>query len=302
MPYVDAFGARLYVEERGSGYPIIFVHEFASDLRGWDSQVRHFAGGYRCVAYNARGYPPSASPEDPELYGWEFAVDDIAAVMRGLKLERVHLVGLGLGAYAALQFGLRYPEKVSAIVAASVGSDFQPSEGNGWWPESSLLARIFIKHGMASLAGRMARGVARMKLKHKGRKSWQELLGRLPQHSGQQPSMHDLRDPAEITTPVLLAVGDEDMRCLNINLTLKFALPNAGLWICPRTGHAINLEQPAAFNAQVQAFLSAAERGRWRQSDANAGRRLWWFSRRETSPGDVNPEDARADVVRLHPK
>lgn len=278
MPYVDAFGARLYVEERGSGYPIIFVHEFASDLRGWDSQVRHLAGGHRCIAYNARGYPPSEIPEDPELYGWEFAVDDIASVMRGLKLERVHLVGLGLGGYAALQFGLRYPEKVSAIVAASVGSDFQPSERDGWLPETSVLARIFIKHGMASLAGRMVRGVARLKLKHKGRKSWQELLGRLPQHSGQRPLMHDLRDPAEIAAPVLLAVGDEDMRCLNTNLMLKSALPNAGLWICPRTRHAINLEEPAAFNTQVETFLSAVVCGRWRQRDANAtidsGRRL----------------------------
>jgi pimeloyl-ACP methyl ester carboxylesterase len=319
MPYVDAYGARLYVEERGSGYPIIFIHELASDLRGWESQVRHFACGYRCIAYNARGYPPSEIPEDPELYGWEFAVDDIASVMRGLKLERVHLVGLGLGGYAALQFGLRYPEKVSAIVAVSVGSGFQPSVRDGWLRETSVLARIVIKHGMASIAGRMARGPARMKLKHKGRKNWQELLGRLLQHSGQgmshtmgrcqdlRPSMDDLRDqPAEIATPVLLAVGDEDMRCLNTNLMLKSALPNAGLWICPRTRHAINLEEPAAFNAQVETFLRAVERGRWCQRDANAtidsGRRLGWFSRRETSLGDVNPEDARADVVRLHPK
>jgi hypothetical protein len=107
---------------------------------------------------------------------------------------------------------------------------------DGWLRETSVLARIFIKHGMASMAGRMARGPARMKLKHKGRKSWQELLGRLPQHSGQgmshtmgrcqdlRPSMDDLRDqPAEIATPVLLAVGDEDMRCLNTNLMYQTA-------------------------------------------------------------------------------
>jgi hypothetical protein len=34
MPYVEATGAKLYFEERGSGYPIIFIHELASDLRG----------------------------------------------------------------------------------------------------------------------------------------------------------------------------------------------------------------------------------------------------------------------------
>ena len=91
MPYVEATGAKLYFEETGYGYPIIFIHELASDIRGWETQLRHFSRGHRCVAYNARGYPPSDIPEDFSSYGWEFAVDDIAAVMRGLKIERAHL-------------------------------------------------------------------------------------------------------------------------------------------------------------------------------------------------------------------
>ena len=136
MPYVEATGAKLYFEESGYGYPIIFIHEFASDIRGWEAQVRYFSRSYRCIAYNARGYPPSDVPEDASLYRWQFAVDDIAAIMRDLKIERAHLVGLSMGGYAALQFGLRYPEKTSAMVAASVGSGSHPShrdaQGDGF--------------------------------------------------------------------------------------------------------------------------------------------------------------------------
>src|SRR6266446_4995838 len=62
MPYVDATGAKLYFEESGYGYPIIFIHEFASDIRGWEAQIRYFSRGYRCIAYNARGYTPSDVP------------------------------------------------------------------------------------------------------------------------------------------------------------------------------------------------------------------------------------------------
>jgi hypothetical protein len=62
MPYVEAAGAKLYFEESGYGYPIIFIHEFASDIRGWEAQVRYFSRSYRCIAYNARGYPPSDVP------------------------------------------------------------------------------------------------------------------------------------------------------------------------------------------------------------------------------------------------
>src|SRR6266480_6427168 len=170
MPYVEAAGAKLYFEESGYGYPIIFIHEFASDIRGWEAQVRYFSRSYRCIAYNARGYPPSDVPEDASLYRWQFAVDDIAAVMRDLKIERAHLVGLSMGGYAALQFGVRYPEKTSAIVAASVGSGSHPSHRDAWLRETSLLARIFIEHGMAGVAERMARGPARIQLKYKTRR------------------------------------------------------------------------------------------------------------------------------------
>ena len=115
MPYIEAAGARLHVEEHGDGYPIIFVHELGSDLRQWEDQVRYFSRAYRCIAYNARGYPPSDVPEDPTAYGWERSVDDIAAVMNGLGVDHAHVVGLSMGAYAALQFGLRHPQRVSAM-------------------------------------------------------------------------------------------------------------------------------------------------------------------------------------------
>ena len=244
-------------------------------------------------------------------------MDDIAAVMRGLKIERAHLVGLSMGGYAALQFGLRYPEKASAIVAASVGSGSHPSQRDAWLRETSVLARIFIKHGMVSMAERMARGPARIQLKYKDRTSWREFVVRLRQHSAQgmsntmarcqalRPSLHDLRHQfSEMTVPVLLAVGDEDVRCLETSLMLKSTLPNAGLWICPNTGHAINLEEPTAFNAQIENFLGAVERGSWRRGfpGTEIAPHLGWCRRayRDSSPVQVNHEPANADVVRLH--
>ena len=277
MPYVEAQGAKLYVEERGQGYPIIFVHEFASDIRGWEAQLRYFSRWYRCIAYNARGYPPSDVPEGATSYSWELAVDDINAVMRGLSIECAHVVGLSMGGYAALQFGLRYPEMVSAIFAAAVGSGSHPSQRDAWLRETSVLARIFSDRGIDGVAERVARGPTRIQLKHKDPKGWQEFVARLLELSPRglshtmarcqalRPSLHDLRDQlSEMTIPVLLAVGDEDVACLETNLMLKSVLPNAGLWLVPNTGHGINLEEPAAFNAQIENFLKAVERGSWR--------------------------------------
>jgi pimeloyl-ACP methyl ester carboxylesterase len=314
MPYVDAAGARLHVEEHGDGYPIIFLHELGSDLRQWEDQVRYFSRAYRCVAYNSRGYPPSDVPEDPAAYGWERSVDDIAAVIDGLGIDRAHIVGLSMGAYAALQFGLRYPERVTAIVAAAAGSGSSPSDRHAWLRETSILARAFAERGPATIAEKIATSAARIQLKYKDPKRWQEFTDQLRRQSGQglsntvircqalRPSLHDLRDQLyTMTTPVLLIVGDEDATCLETNLMLKATLPNAGLWISPNTGHTINLEEPAAFNAHLETFLGAVERRSWRRSYATpriSGRHLSLEHRpdvhapihikRERSDGSVN--------------
>jgi pimeloyl-ACP methyl ester carboxylesterase len=62
MTFADSNGTRLYVESTGSGVPIVFVHEFAGDYRNWENQVRFLARRYRCITFNARGYPPSDVP------------------------------------------------------------------------------------------------------------------------------------------------------------------------------------------------------------------------------------------------
>lgn len=102
-------GVRLYVEQSGEGTPIIFVHEFAGDHRSWEPQVRYFSRRYRCVTYSARGYDPSDVPSDVEAYSQDRARDDIRAVMDALDIETAHVVGLSMGGFATLHFGLHYP-------------------------------------------------------------------------------------------------------------------------------------------------------------------------------------------------
>ena len=122
MPFVTSRGARLYYEEHGSGRPIVFVHEFGADLREWAQQVNWFSREYRCIAFNARGYPPSEVPESGDLYGYEYAADDILAVLDGLGIDKAHVVGLSMGAYATLQFGLRHPDRALSLVPAGIGA------------------------------------------------------------------------------------------------------------------------------------------------------------------------------------
>src|SRR6202030_2925245 len=87
MPHLTTDdGIRLYYEETGSGTPIVLVHEFADDYRGYEGQMRYFGRRYRCISYNARGYPPSDVPPQWERYSQERARDDIRCVLDGLGI------------------------------------------------------------------------------------------------------------------------------------------------------------------------------------------------------------------------
>src|SRR5690606_10559625 len=81
-------GVRLHYETTGEGTPIVFVHEFAGNLRSWEPQVRHFARQYQCIRFNARGYPPSEVPESASAYSQAQAVRDIVAVMDAAGVSR----------------------------------------------------------------------------------------------------------------------------------------------------------------------------------------------------------------------
>ena len=110
-------GIRLYYEEAGSGTPLVFVHEFGGSYRSWEPQMRHFSRRHRCIAFAARGYPPSDVPASVELYSQLRAVRDIAAVMDAAEVDRAHIVGLSMGGFATLHFGLDLGKRVAELSA-----------------------------------------------------------------------------------------------------------------------------------------------------------------------------------------
>jgi pimeloyl-ACP methyl ester carboxylesterase len=93
----------------------------------------------------------------------------------------------------------------------------------------------------------------------------------LKTYQGLRPSLFDMTAELKaLDTPVLLAVGDEDDPVIEANIMLKRVLPRAGLWMAPKSGHGLNLEEPAEFNAQCERFFSAVERGRWDRRNPRA--------------------------------
>ena len=158
MPHLTTDdNVKLFYEESGSGVPVVFVHEFAGDYRSWETQMRHFARSYRCIAYNARGYPPSDVPADGERYSQDRARDDIRAVLDALKIDKAYIVGLSMGGFAALHFGFTYPQRARSLVVAGCGYGAAPNQRQQFAAEAEAAARKF-EEGMAKAVEAYALG------------------------------------------------------------------------------------------------------------------------------------------------
>jgi pimeloyl-ACP methyl ester carboxylesterase len=274
-------GIRLYCEQAGSGTPIVFVHEFAGDCRSWEPQVRHFSRRYRCITYNARGYPPSDVPEDIQRYSQERARDDVRAVLDGLGIERAHVVGLSMGAFATLHFGMAYGARALSLVAAGVGSGAHPAHYAQFQADARSLAGQMLEKGMAHAAATYGHGAARLQLQAKDPRGFADFVRHFSEHSARgsantmlgyqarRPSLYALvEEMKRIESPLLVVAGDEDELTLEPSLLIKRCVKSAGLAVLPKCGHALNLEEPAVFNRLMEDFFHQVESGRYAPRDA----------------------------------
>jgi len=280
MPFANSNGVRLYYEEAGKGVPIVFVHEFAHDLRSWEAQLRYFSRRYRCIAFNARGYPPSDVPASPSQYSQAIAAADIASVMRELGVRRAHIIGCSMGGYAALHFGLRYARMARSLTVIGAGYGSDPDKRAQFLRDTEVMARRFEALGTPEAIKVYQIGPARVQLQNKDPRAFREFCEAFAAHSAlgsantlrgvqaRRPTIYSLeRGLARMKVPTHIISGDEDNNCLEPGLFIKRVCPAAWLTVVPATGHAVNIEEPDLFNRLTDEFLTLVDSGRWRPRD-----------------------------------
>jgi pimeloyl-ACP methyl ester carboxylesterase len=275
MPHAVAKdGTRLYYEEAGSGTPLVFVHEFAGDHRSWEPQLRFFARTFRCVAFNARGFPPSDIPEDGARYSQAHARDDIIAVLDHLRMDKAHLVGLSMGGFAVLHAGITHPGRARSLVIGGCGYGAEPDQKAKFQAECEAAAASFDAN-WSEASKKYALGPTRVQFQNKDPRGWAEFAQQLRDGSSRghaltmrgvqmkRPSLYELTgDMKKIDLPTLIITGDEDDPCLEPALLMKRSIRTSGLVVLPCSGHTINIEEPEAFNRAVLEFLIRVDEGR----------------------------------------
>jgi pimeloyl-ACP methyl ester carboxylesterase len=274
MPYATTpDGVRLFYEATGRGTPIVFVHEFSGDSRSWQLQVRHFRNRYRCIAFNARGYPPSDVPERVSSYTQALAVEDIRTVMRHLKVRKAHIIGCSMGSQATLHFGLTYPRMATTLTVIGAGSGSNHPTRAEQKRVSDANARRYETESLEEILAKLRKAPNRVRLKEKNLKAWEDFGRRFVEHSSlgcaniqrgiqaRRPSIRSLEAKFRaLKLPLHIVVGDEDSGALDTSLFLHRTCPSAQLTVLPATGHLVNLEEAEIFNRLTDRFLAAFPR------------------------------------------
>jgi len=255
-------GGSLYWEAAGAGAPVVFVHGGNLDRRMWDGQFDTLRYHYRVIRYDARGFGRSSPADRPFR-----APDDLAALLRALRIPRATLIGLSMGGGIAIDFALAYPDMVSRLVLAA------PSVSGGDWPDdtdtlwltkaraafargdSIGLALAWLESDYIRTALRTPETTARLReiLVDNAGHLMQKARDQNLEREGSLPAADRI---AELQMPTLLLVGSMDTRMLlaMANYVATHA-PHVQRVDFPGVGHMINLEAEEGFNRAILAFL-----------------------------------------------
>ncbi|MGJ4953509.1 alpha/beta fold hydrolase [Bradyrhizobium sp. HKCCYLS20291] len=264
---IEVNGYPMAYQEAGSGTPVLLVHGSMNDYRYWSPQIEAFAGQHRVIAVSLRHF----FPERWDGNGSDFSIiqhaDDVAELIRKLDLGPVHLLGHSRGGAVVLNVAARHPEVIKTLMLADA------SGMETLLPDSSQSGAADGRKLRDEFAAHLAKGDREGAIKGfvealNGPKGWDELSQEektiLLDNIGtamrpeQRPSL-SCEVIAKFQFPVLLLNGEkspkryaemfEAMRkCSTTNVAEAVVIRGAS--------HAMNRQEPAVFNAVVEAFLS----------------------------------------------
>jgi pimeloyl-ACP methyl ester carboxylesterase len=268
MPELLVDTIRLYYQVQGQGDPLVFVHGLGSSHRDWQRQVDYFAARYRVITLDLRGHGQSDKPRG--RYRVEQFAADLARLIALPGNGPAHIVGLSLGGMVALELAVSRPELVRSLTVVNSG----PEMPRGRWRDRlkvwfMLFLRTLIVRlrGMRqlgeTLASRLLPEPSQSDLRQTFVQRWSENDPRAYLASMWALRRWSVADRlAEIRCPTLVIAADMDYTPLAYKQAYAAKLARAEVACIPHSRHLTPIDQPEAFNQQLERFLSAARASR----------------------------------------
>ncbi len=258
MPDQPIASGEPFVEERGSGEPVLFIHGLGSSMRDWRPQMDFFSRTHRVISYDVRGHGGSPVPAEP--YDMRALAADAARVLERRGAAPAHVVGLSMGGAIAFQLLADRPDLVrSAVITNSAPELILRTVAQ----RGAILLRIAIVSTLGTramgtvLARRLFPGDGSAKL----RAAFIDQIGSM----GRKPYIYALRAMvgwsvtdrlARMDRPVLVLASDQDYSPVALKREYAAKMPRAEVVVISNARHALPVERPEEFNAAVSEFLA----------------------------------------------
>ncbi len=265
MNSVPVEGGELFYLESGEGRPVVLLHGGALDLRMWDELAQDLQSDYRVIRFDARGHGQSSTPTAPFRQ-----CDDVAALLRHLQLKPAALVGLSMGAGAATDTTLEYPDLVATLVVSGAGTN-EPTFTDPWILEQKAIMNraeerqdaatwtdTFVTMGLVGPHRTLADLDPAMVTRYR-----EMVITTIGNHVRPDavPPTHvkgSWERLGEIAVPAMAIAGGVDSDD-HLAMVHRFATNVAGCReiVIDGAAHMANMERPAEFAAAVRSILAA---------------------------------------------
>ncbi|QDT52145.1 Arylesterase [Caulifigura coniformis] len=257
---IDTSRGSFSVDDSGEGTPLVLLHGFPLDHSMWKDQIARFSSTHRVVALDLRGFGKSP-PRNKTVTMAEFA-DDVAAVIKAMKLGPVVLCGLSMGGYIAFAFQENHRDLLKGLILCDTRSLAD-------MPEAAKARRVtaerVLKEGTSFLADTMLpklfaekTALTRPEIVDATRRVIESAnpAGVSAAARGMAERRDYSDDLAGMDIPCLVIVGEHDaISPADEMTTIANRMPQAELKVIPNAGHMAPLENPPAVNEAIEAFL-----------------------------------------------
>lgn len=259
---------QLWYDVRGEGRPMVFLHGAWMSGDAWSAQYDRFAGDYRVVRLDLRGHGRSGAT-DRRRYSVDLFVDDLERLLAHLDIDDPIICGLSLGNLITQEYLNRHPTGPAAVVLGGPARSMPPVELpralKRFGPPPGIATSLCLTGSKGTFRS-MVRGI-RLTTGGPWIAADPDVRSRAIEAAGDVPraefrkiyrALYRFEPPtlSHVETPALAIYGQgESAFVKRQGRQIVESVGRGAVESVPDAAHLVNLDNPAAFNDRVAAFL-----------------------------------------------
>lgn len=276
--YAEVNEIKICYEIHGEGEPLLLVHGWGGSKEGWFVQVNALSKYFKVIIFDNRGAGKSSRPNYP--YTMDMYADDIDSLLDFLNIERTHLLGESLGGMIALNFILKYPNRVNKFILINSWPGFPNEQGPDIYSKGKIAyfeelqkdpLNAFLNAAKASYSREFFKMMKENpKKKFHGIWSVEDLVNidlakpLTPEdnkNAADAVKGHNVTDRLhEIKIPTLLICGEKDrIATLSVQSKMHELIPNSRFKVIRDARHGVSKEKAPEVNEIIENFLNLTD-------------------------------------------